>query len=80
MKYISTVKDECLSQLEQNFTVILEKMKQEKARRYYKDKIDELKEQIRRLKDQSCNGSNEALQDQQNTLEGVMQQLRSSDC
>jgi len=55
-------------------------MKQEKARRYYKDKIDELKEQIRRLKDQSCNGSNEALQDQQNTLEGVMQQLRSSDC
>jgi hypothetical protein len=43
------VKDEWLNTLEGKFTVIIEKLKEEKARRHYKGKIEVLKEQIRKL-------------------------------
>ncbi len=49
--YIQQVKDEWLNTLEAKFAAIIEKLKEERARRHYKDKIEGLKEQIRKLQE-----------------------------
>lgn len=53
--YIQQVKDEWLNTLEAKFTQIIEKLKEEKARRHYKDKIDHLKDKIRKLQEIQSN-------------------------
>lgn len=42
--YIQQVKNEWLNSLESKFTMIIEKLKEEKARRHYTEKIENLKE------------------------------------